>query len=89
MVFTQDGVLQIRDGAEGTLLNQLQIATAFDPNLHEHTDAVILSAIVIMHHTALVSIPHEGLIVEGALNEAMVSGTISTGGRPSQPILLD
>lgn len=88
LVYTRDGMLDIRDGGTGELFNQIRVSRAFDQEYHEHVDRALLPDIRFLDGRVYISLPHEGRIVELNPDTAEVIRYIEVGGNPTRMVAL-
>lgn len=84
LVLTRAGELLIHDGATGELVSQVVVSSPFEDGLHEHVDKAILPGIESLDGKAYVTLPHEGRIVEVAIEAGRVTRVMQTGGTPTR-----
>jgi hypothetical protein len=88
LVYTRDGMLDIRDGGSGELLTKIRVSRAFDQEYHEHVDRALLPDIRFLDGRVYISLPHEGRIAEVDPTRAEVIRYIEVGGNPTRMVAL-
>lgn len=88
LVYTRDGMLDIRDGGTGELFTQVRVSRAFDQEYHEHVDRALLPDIRFLDGRVYISLPHEGRIAEVNPDTAEVIRYIEVGGNPTRMVAL-
>jgi len=82
------GILDIRSGDTGELLNTVTVAEPFVKEYHEHVDKAILPDIAVAQGHAYVSLPHQGKIIGVDLETAEVINEMDIGGEPTRLLAL-
>lgn len=88
LVYTRDGMLDIRDGGTGELFTEIRVSRAFDQEYHEHVDKALLPDIRFLDERVYISLPHEGRIAELSLDPVEVLRYIEVGGNPTRMVAL-
>lgn len=88
LLYSRDGILDIRDGATGESLRTVKVSRQFDSEYHEHVDKALLPGIVTRGNTAYITIPPEGVIVEVDILAGKVVRKIEVGGQPTRLVLV-
>jgi hypothetical protein len=88
LVYTRNGMLDIRDGGTGELIDQIRVSRPFDQEYHEHVDKALLPDIRFLGGRVYISLPHEGRIAELTLDPAEVLRYIDVGGEPTRMVAM-
>lgn len=89
LLYSRDGMLDIRDGATGESLRAVKVSRQFDSEYHEHVDKALLPGIVTLGNIAYITIPPEGVIVEVDIIAGRVLREIEVGGQPTRLVLVE
>ena len=88
LLYTRDGILDIRDGATGETLRTVRVSRKFDSEYHEHVDKALLPEIVTLGNSAWITIPPKGLLVEVDILAGKVLRKIKLGGQPTRLVIV-
>jgi len=88
LLYTRAGQLEVRNGRSGRLLRTVTISAPFDSEYHEHVDKALLPAIATIGHTAWVTIPPEGVLVEVDIRRGTILRRIELGGEPTRLLIV-
>jgi DNA-binding beta-propeller fold protein YncE len=84
LLYSRDGILDIRDGATGETLRTVRVSRKFDSEYHEHVDKALLPEIVTLGNSAWITIPTKGQLVEVDILAGKVLRKIRIGGQPTR-----
>lgn len=88
LLYTRDGILDIRDGGSGESLRTVRVSRKFDSEYHEHVDKALLPEIITMGNVAYITIPPKGVIVEVDILKGKVLRRIKVGGQPTRLVVV-
>jgi hypothetical protein len=86
---TRDGVLETRDGSNGSLLRTLNVSMPLSKDPHEMLDKAILPDIEAVDDLIYVSLPHEGRIAVVDLVGNKIVRYLDVGGQPTRLLVVE